>query len=148
MAWVQPPPEIQRKVAGVLGDRIWTDLEASFAKVLLVDPQMRATQWYRNPQEILCEKYGGAYCPNPKQLPNPRAALYTQHGVGLAVDVTPTEANRALVIRTAQRAGFYVGTYRSSRQLHISALTPQQWASSPLQAYLRAIVQQQIARRD
>lgn len=150
MPWVQPPPEIRRRVEQQLGDPIWTDLANSWARVVHVDPDLRLTQWYRSPEEILAER-----------ARNPQAALYTQHGMGLAVDVTPTEAKRAQVVREAVKAGFSVRSYgpeptpgatywtrttRRDRHLHIAALPDPAWARSPLQSYLRSILPRVISR--
>lgn len=164
MPWIQPPPEIRRKVEQQLGDAIWFDLDRSWQKVVAVDPQMRLTQWYRSPQDVLLEKYGGI---NPAtgryQPPNPNAALYTQHGMGLATDVTPEERDRQAVIEAAVRQGFFVRTYgpkpsppaqywtrttRVDRHIHVAAMSDAEWSRSALQSALRAILSPLLARRE
>lgn len=136
MPWVAPPPDVARKVADVLGDRVWYDLESRWLRVLAVDPAARLTQWYRNPEEIRRE-----------YLSNRRAAWLTQHGPGLALDVHPSPSLRAVFIEAARREGFHVRTYPSAPSLvHLSALSDQEWERSPLRSWLRGILGDRPAR--
>lgn len=135
MPWRGPPPEVARRVREALGDQVWTDLEARWKKVLSVDPTARLTQWYRSPEEVRAE-----------YLTNPRAAWLTQHGLGLAVDVTPTQAKREAFVRAARAQGFSVQTYPSSRHVHVAALSPARWKASPLLPLLRELLGQRPTR--
>jgi hypothetical protein len=144
MAWIAPPPDVRRRVEDAIGDGIWEQLEASWSRVVAIDPSLRITQsnvsspafwWYRTPQRAqeLAARSPGT------------AARYSQHSVGLAIDVTPAEAHRESVISEARRQGFYVRTYTGrDRHIHVAALSDKEWARSSLLAYLRALQ----ARRD
>jgi len=135
MPWVGPPPDVRRKVEDQLGDGIWEQLSQSWDRVAALDPQMRLTQWYRTPEQTVAERRR-----------NPNAALYSQHALGLAVDVTPTAARRQAVIAEARRRGFFVRTYRTDQHLHISALSDPAWSRSALQAHLRRLLAPLLAR--
>lgn len=135
MPWRTPPPDVQARVQAELGDRIWQQLAASWANVVKVAPELNvgqpgAYQWYRSPQEAVL-----AHRRRPTV-----AALYTQHGVGLAIDVTPSPAHRAAVISAAKQAGFYVRSDYSDRHLHVAALSDAAWARSRLKSWLAARV--------
>lgn len=125
MPWRQPPPEIAGLVAQNMGDQLWMDLEARWLRVLAVDPAARLTQWYRTPAEVRKEYLGPS-----------RGAWLTQHGLGLAVDVTPTAARRAAFLAAARREGFTLQTYARDKHVHLQALSREAWSRSPLRALL------------
>jgi hypothetical protein len=129
--WRGPPDDVRRQVEAELGDDIYTRLSVAFERVVALDPGLTFTQWYRSPTEIIEEKLK-----QPK-----RAALYTQHGLGLAADVTPSSpAAHAQLLAALRAAGFQVRPYPDRLQLHVAALSDTEWSRSPLKKYLAARV--------
>ena len=131
----QPPPDVARRVMDVMGDDVWRSLGERWSRVIAIDPNARLTQWYRNPSQIRTEF-----------LRNPRAAWLTEHGVGLAVDVTPAAALRRAFIEQARREGFHVQTYASSPHVHVAAVSADEWRRSPLRAWLSSVLGPRPAR--
>jgi hypothetical protein len=120
-----------------LGAGYYGQLATAWQRVVAADPALRRTQWYRSPEQILRER-----------ARNPDAALLSQHGLGLAVDATPTEANRAAFIEAAKAQGFFVRTYTRNRHVHVAALSDAAWARRPLRNVLRARLGPLLAARD
>ncbi len=135
--WNPPPEDVRALVADALGPAFWPRLEQTWARALALDPSLKATQWYRSPSELVAEK---------RRQPT-KAGLYSQHGLGLAVDITPANAQRQAIADLFKRSGLFVRTYgRGDAHLHVAALSDAAWSASPLLKYLRQRVGPYLAR--
>jgi len=107
MPWNQPPPELRRRVNETLGYDIYAASEAAWRRAQKADPEVVLNSWFRTPEEHY-------------RLPG--AATYSQHLLGLAVDVKPSPSRRARFIDALQREGFHV--IPKSTHLHVQRLAP------------------------
>lgn len=107
MPWKTPPPEIRDRVNRELGYDIYAASAAAWLRARKADPDVVLNSWFRTPEEHY-------------QLPG--AATYSQHLLGLAVDVKPSPGRRKRLQEALVREGFHViprPTY-----LHVQRLAP------------------------
>lgn len=116
MPWKSPPPELRRVVNTIVGQDVYAQAEQAFLRVLAADPQLRYRDWYRNKAEQDAARAKG--------FP---AATWSQHMLGLAVDVRPSsaEASRRILELWSRMGGW--GKRYPSGLVHLQAIPPQEF---------------------